>query len=635
MLKKLILDNFKSHAHTIIDFTPGLNVIVGENGSGKSSIFQAIGIGLFNSIHAMKNLVKDKQSFATIEIWFEHGGKCYKSIRSFGSYSSWQIFEDFDLVADGEKAVTIVLSQLFGLSELMDLPTFFNELLGVGQFNMVAPFAQSPGPRKQFFNRVLGVDEYDLTNQNLRVGERYGEEAIQTNEVELARLQVEQEYYQKAMLEKVQLETKRADLLLQLSIFGKTQNELAIQLDELDQEQTKYNTLKLELEKLNRDKEYLSVQLNASIQLLEFAEAEFQEVEDAISILPKLEAEVTVIKQIEKKNFENQHAYDIGEAECNARFEELNERKERLYAIEECPICGTKISNRKARELLSDIEQQIMALEFPSNIQEYAPEYPVNLEVTRVMARGLKKVEQKLAKRKEEVSGFQQQLDIVEAEIKGIVLPVFDEESYKKLVNDHTTCSIEVARANSLLDDLYTRLDKLEKLPDPGLAVDSLSNRLQQQKNTLETLKSIRSVFKQLGPVMAGRLLEQINYEAKIIFYDLLGEHYNVEVSIDADYGIETNIDGNSVSFYYLSGGQQVCLALAIRLALLKAVSGLDLMLIDEPFDSLDNLSKEAVVKALSNLAIEQFIIITHDDSFDADNLIKLELKNGISEYLQ
>ena len=39
---RLELKNFKSHADTTLDFNPGISLIVGENGAGKSTIFKAV-----------------------------------------------------------------------------------------------------------------------------------------------------------------------------------------------------------------------------------------------------------------------------------------------------------------------------------------------------------------------------------------------------------------------------------------------------------------------------------------------------------------------------------------------------------------------------------------------------------------
>lgn len=42
MFKKLIIDNFRSHKHTELEFVPGVNIIVGTPQSGKTNIVQAL-----------------------------------------------------------------------------------------------------------------------------------------------------------------------------------------------------------------------------------------------------------------------------------------------------------------------------------------------------------------------------------------------------------------------------------------------------------------------------------------------------------------------------------------------------------------------------------------------------------------
>lgn len=49
MLKKLHIQNFQSHKSTTIDFTNGLNVIIGQSDGGKSSIIRAISAVCYNT----------------------------------------------------------------------------------------------------------------------------------------------------------------------------------------------------------------------------------------------------------------------------------------------------------------------------------------------------------------------------------------------------------------------------------------------------------------------------------------------------------------------------------------------------------------------------------------------------------
>ena len=64
IFKKLELKNFKSHANTTLEFNPGISLIVGENGAGKSSIFEAITFALFKvySAKTITDLVRSNKN---------------------------------------------------------------------------------------------------------------------------------------------------------------------------------------------------------------------------------------------------------------------------------------------------------------------------------------------------------------------------------------------------------------------------------------------------------------------------------------------------------------------------------------------------------------------------------------------
>ena len=83
IFKRLRLKNFKSYANEVITFNKGITVIVGENGAGKSSIFEAISFALFKQHTAGKlsALVRNSADTMSVELDFVSRGKEYRIIR--------------------------------------------------------------------------------------------------------------------------------------------------------------------------------------------------------------------------------------------------------------------------------------------------------------------------------------------------------------------------------------------------------------------------------------------------------------------------------------------------------------------------------------------------------------------------
>ena len=48
LIKKVSLENYRSHSNKTVEFTRGVNLILGKNGKGKSSILEAISSVMFN-----------------------------------------------------------------------------------------------------------------------------------------------------------------------------------------------------------------------------------------------------------------------------------------------------------------------------------------------------------------------------------------------------------------------------------------------------------------------------------------------------------------------------------------------------------------------------------------------------------
>ncbi|NER85248.1 MAG: DNA repair protein, partial [Leptolyngbya sp. SIO1D8] len=80
--------------------------------------------------------------------------------------------------------------------------------------------------------------------------------------------------------------------------------------------------------------------------------------------------------------------------------------------------------------------------------------------------------------------------------------------------------------------------------------------------------------------------------------------------------------------FVNLSGGEQMCAALAIRLALLKVLADIDIAFFDEPTTNMDRPRRESLAEAIARIrSFNQLFVISHDDTFEkvTENVIFVE----------
>ncbi len=71
-ISKLILENFQSHKYTVLDFTKGLNSIVGPTDSGKTAIFRAIKWALYNEPQG-DYFVREGENETSVTLYFTNG----------------------------------------------------------------------------------------------------------------------------------------------------------------------------------------------------------------------------------------------------------------------------------------------------------------------------------------------------------------------------------------------------------------------------------------------------------------------------------------------------------------------------------------------------------------------------------
>ena len=166
------LENVKSYEHLTVEFAPGVNAIVGHNGAGKSTIVEAIGFVLFNTLgYRQEDFVRAGANFGRVAVAFLSSldERRYVAVRRIGASSAYFI-NDPELggrLAEGNADVQRWLRQHLRLEAGANLGELFTDAVGVPQGTLTASFLLSEGPRKKVFDALLQVQDYQRASDRL------------------------------------------------------------------------------------------------------------------------------------------------------------------------------------------------------------------------------------------------------------------------------------------------------------------------------------------------------------------------------------------------------------------------------------------------------------------------------------
>lgn len=256
-IKKVELENIKSHVSAVFDFERGSTAITGENGAGKTTIIEAIAWTLFDTLDYKKDdflrrgAKKGSARVTFVSTLDEREYVVYRDTTT--GYNVTDPRLDTRL-ANKREEVTRFLCQHLGVEPGTDLEALFRQAIGVPQGTFTAVFLAPAGERKQTFDTLLKVEEYRRGADELLKTSRYVDRKIADVNVKIARAEGEI-----ARVDSVKDEHSR--FAEQAAELGKAADELDAQAAEkskivrsLDKMETALSGFYLELEKQRSEK---------------------------------------------------------------------------------------------------------------------------------------------------------------------------------------------------------------------------------------------------------------------------------------------------------------------------------------------------------------------------------------------
>ncbi|EQD80754.1 DNA double-strand break repair, partial [mine drainage metagenome] len=169
IIRTLYMESFLSHAETKIDFDNGVNVIVGKNGAGKTSIFEGIKFALFGLQRNGRDLLQYGKKNGKVRLEFKIEDILYaveRTLERVGNRieTKGAILESGNvMLAEGATSVSKEISKILGVSDEVFMNSVFIE-----QGQIDALIMRQKSKRLDLFNEILGLQNlqkvYDRLN---------------------------------------------------------------------------------------------------------------------------------------------------------------------------------------------------------------------------------------------------------------------------------------------------------------------------------------------------------------------------------------------------------------------------------------------------------------------------------------
>lgn len=282
LIHSLTLENVKSYTLTSVEFTRGTNAIVGDNGSGKTTILEAIGFALFDHLpYTQADFVREGQKSARVTVDFLSGSdeRTYQVVRTCGSSSAYTVFDpELSLkICEGKADVSQFLRLHLGLDADTELADLFSNAVGVAQGSMAAAFLDIPSRRKSIFDPLLRVAEYGRAYEKLRDPLRL-----------LAQQQNEQDVISSGLQgELTRLPSARAQAQELTDYINEAEQQWATVQTDLGAAEAEKQSLEIQqetLRTLQRDWQQLQQEVETQKQKYETAQLRLSEAQEAVRI---------------------------------------------------------------------------------------------------------------------------------------------------------------------------------------------------------------------------------------------------------------------------------------------------------------------------------------------------------------
>ncbi len=571
ILCKLKLENFKRYKTFELDFDEGLVGIIGKNGSGKSTIFEAILFALYGEFkdRGYKEIVRnanatDKDA-VVVELNFEFDSIEYKVVREFRGKAlsaNAKLYKNDELITSGAKEVTTSIMKLTKMSKEAFLHTLF-----ASQKELTSLSNSKSEDRKRMIRKLLGLEKIDYIEKELIEKSRelkreisaFAEVLLSIEDIQIKKEQIKaNEAIKKTLNEELQTQSKQIDSLKlkeleikkELESFAKTkeakqkalselnllknsinsnienQNKLSTELKDLEEKQHQYKAL----EPIKKEYETLQTSLKEQIQLKEYSLKKEGLIKEQVQLREQYKKAKNDIALLQKE-CEGFDSLKQKDQETKTQQEQIKQTLTQIQAKEKELNSNIFAEQRVINDTTAKI-QQIQALGKESNcptctrplLEEYdnvigSLNSTIN-EIQRNKITKLNKQLQEVETNKKTIETQKEQIDKNLSELNSQLALINSKQKDLQNLSSHLNNVEQKGKENN---DEIAKLDKYSYDENKHKTLENSFNEIQpkyEQMKSLETmLKRYDSVKQDLENITKKITEQNSTYDKKEIDY--------------------------------------------------------------------------------------------------------------------
>ena len=533
IIKKVQLENYRSHSNITVEFTKGINLILGKNGRGKTSILEAISTVMFNTKDRSgketgKSYIKFGEKSSKVEIDFiANDGREYNlKTEFFKTKPKKQTLKDI-IGSEYDGDIQEKLEELCGIKKGFE-ETYENIVIAK-QNEFINIFKDSGTTREKTFNKIFNTQIYK------EMYDSFLKEAIDKYKSEKENLDSKINSLKENMEDKEQT----TNFLKEEEIIKNTLNKDFLEtteiINKLSNEIKDYETTEIELNNLiknikdeeNKIKKYLSLLKENIVEAKQAKKAKIVVKETEKPYLEYLEIENRL--KVLRENLDNL----LDEQKLNIQYQNNIEKLELSNKNLKIDISNLEENISKNSEKKEKLESEISSLKIKEEDLDLKLKKYINLldELEKLENFKDKKLEDKL-KKMTEIDILQKNLTSKMDSYKATNIEIIEkklsdfqelEKELKLLEEQKIIFKTEIKTLKKSSKELSNKIcpflnEKCQNLEDKE-AEDYFSSKISIKTEELENLKKNIEEKTQI-------LVE------KVVFEDKKKQYFELEKSI-------------------------------------------------------------------------------------------------------